>query len=57
MEKSIQGYLRSLQLGEAQQFKNLAMVPIVSDSLRQPNPSHRKASMLTAPLMIIQLQA
>jgi hypothetical protein len=31
MEKSIQGYLGSLQLGEVQQFKNLDMVPIVSD--------------------------
>ena len=31
MEKSIQGYLSSLKLGEAQQFKNLAMVPVVSD--------------------------
>jgi len=26
MDKSIQGYLGSLQLGEVQQFKNLAMV-------------------------------
>ena len=31
MEKSIQDYLGSLQLGEVQQFKNLAMVPVVSD--------------------------
>jgi hypothetical protein len=31
MEKSIQGYLGSLQLGEIQQFKNLTMVPVVSD--------------------------
>lgn len=31
MNQSIQGYLASLQLGEVQQFKNLAMVPIVSD--------------------------
>ena len=31
MEKSIQGYLGSLQLGEVQLFKNLAMVPVVSD--------------------------
>jgi hypothetical protein len=31
MEKSIQGYLCSLQLGEIQQFKNLTMVPVVSD--------------------------
>jgi hypothetical protein len=31
MEKSIQGYLESLQLGEIQQFKNLTMVPVVSD--------------------------
>ena len=31
MDKSIQGYLGSLQLGEVQQFKNLAMVPVVSD--------------------------
>jgi hypothetical protein len=31
MEQSIQGYLGSLQLGEVQQFKNLAMVPVVSD--------------------------
>jgi len=27
MEKSIQGYLGSLQLEEIQQFKNLTMVP------------------------------
>ena len=31
MEKSIQGYLGSLQIGEVQQFKNLTMVPVVSD--------------------------
>jgi hypothetical protein len=31
MEQSIQGYLESLQIGEVQQFKNLAMVPVVSD--------------------------
>jgi hypothetical protein len=31
MEKSIQGFLGSLQLGEVQQFKNLSMVPVVSD--------------------------
>ena len=31
MEQSIQGYLGSLRLGEVQQFKNLAMVPVVSD--------------------------
>jgi hypothetical protein len=31
MDKSIQGYLGSLQIGEVQQFKNLAMVPVVSD--------------------------
>ena len=31
MDKSIQEYLGSLQLGEIQQFKNLAMVPVVSD--------------------------
>jgi hypothetical protein len=31
MEKSIQGYLGSLQIGEVQLFKNLAMVPVVSD--------------------------
>jgi hypothetical protein len=31
MEKSIQGYLKSLKIGEVQQFKNLAMVPVVSD--------------------------
>lgn len=31
MEKSVQAYLGSLKLGEAQQFKNLAMVPVVSD--------------------------
>jgi hypothetical protein len=31
MEKSIQGYLGSLQLGAVQQFKNLTMVPVVSD--------------------------
>jgi hypothetical protein len=31
MEQSIQGYLGSLQVGEVQQFKNLAMVPAVSD--------------------------
>ena len=31
MKQSIQGYLGSLQLGEVQQFKNLAMVPVVSD--------------------------
>jgi hypothetical protein len=31
MEKSIQGYLGSLQLGEVQLFKNLAMVSVVSD--------------------------
>jgi hypothetical protein len=31
MEKSIHDYLESLRLGEAQQFKNLAMVPVVSD--------------------------
>jgi hypothetical protein len=31
MEKSIQGYLGSLKLGEIQQFKNLAMVPVISD--------------------------
>jgi hypothetical protein len=31
MERGIQGYLGSLKLGEVQQFKNLAMVPVVSD--------------------------
>jgi hypothetical protein len=31
MEQSIQGYLGSLQIGEVQQFKNLTMVPVVSD--------------------------
>jgi len=31
MEKIIQGFLGSLQLGEVQLFKNLAMVPVVSD--------------------------
>jgi hypothetical protein len=31
MEKSIQEYLGSLQLGAIQQFKNLTMVPVVSD--------------------------
>jgi hypothetical protein len=31
MEKSIQDYIDSLKLGEIQQFKNLAMVPVVSD--------------------------
>ena len=31
MEQSIQGYLGSLQLGEVQLFKNLTMVPVVSD--------------------------
>ena len=31
MENSIQGYLSSLKLGEVQQFKNLAMVPVISD--------------------------
>ena len=31
MDKSLQGYLGSLHLGEVQQFKNLAMVPVVSD--------------------------
>jgi len=31
MEQSIQGYLGSLRLGEVQQFKNLVMVPVVSD--------------------------
>ena len=31
MEQSIQVYLGSLQLGEVQLFKNLAMVPVVSD--------------------------
>jgi hypothetical protein len=31
MEQSIQGYLESLRLGEVRQFKNLAMVPVVSD--------------------------
>ena len=31
MEKSIQGYLGSLQLGGSQQFKNLAMIPFLSD--------------------------
>jgi hypothetical protein len=31
MEKSIQGFLGSLQLGEVQRFKNLTMVPVVSD--------------------------
>jgi hypothetical protein len=31
MEQIIQGYLGSLRLGEVQQFKNLAMVPVVSD--------------------------
>ena len=30
MEQSIHGYLGSLQLGEVQQFKNLAMVPAVT---------------------------
>jgi hypothetical protein len=31
MEQSIQGYLGSLQIGDVQLFKNLAMVPVVSD--------------------------
>ena len=31
MEKSIQGYIGSLKLGEVQKFKNLAMVPVISD--------------------------
>ena len=31
MDKCIQGYLGSLQLAEVQQFKNLAMVTVVSD--------------------------
>jgi hypothetical protein len=31
MEQSIHGYLRSRRLGEVQQFKNLTMVPVVSD--------------------------
>ena len=31
MEQSIQGYLGSLQVGEVQLFKNLAMVPVLSD--------------------------
>ena len=31
MDKSIQGYLGSLRIGEVQQFKNLTMVPVVSD--------------------------
>ena len=31
MDKSIQGYLGSLRIGEVQQFKNLAMVPVISD--------------------------
>jgi hypothetical protein len=31
MEKSLKGYLGFLNLGEVQQFKNLAMVPVVSD--------------------------
>jgi hypothetical protein len=31
MGKCIQEYLGSLRLGEVQQFKNLAMVPVVSD--------------------------
>ena len=31
MDQSIQEYLGSLRLGEIQQFKNLAMVPVVSD--------------------------
>jgi hypothetical protein len=31
MEQSIQGYLGSLQLGEVQLFKNLSMVPVISD--------------------------
>jgi hypothetical protein len=31
MEQSIQGYLGSLQVGEVQLFKNLAMVPVISD--------------------------
>jgi hypothetical protein len=31
MEQSIQGYLGSLQLGAVQQFKNLTMVPVLSD--------------------------
>ena len=30
MDKSIQGYLGSLQLGEIQQLKNLAMMPVFS---------------------------
>lgn len=31
MEKSVQDFLGSLKLGEIQQFKNLAMVPVISD--------------------------
>ena len=31
MEKSIQGYIGSLKLEEVQKFKNLAMVPVISD--------------------------
>lgn len=31
MGKNIKGYLGSLQLGDVQQFKNLAMAPVVSD--------------------------
>jgi hypothetical protein len=44
MEQSIKGYLGSLQLGEVQQFKNLAMVPVVSDLLMSWDTSRLRSS-------------